>query len=128
MLTGELRKRFPCVGMDLSFAAVARVADPRCQADLGKLPFDDSRFDAVVATEVLEHIPTRADDTALDEMVRTARKWVLVTVPYCEDLEDSQLICPQCRCRFHRDYHVRSYRQADIDTLFARWPNMKHRA
>jgi SAM-dependent methyltransferase len=51
------------------------------RADLLSLPFPDASFDAVIASEVLEHIP--ADEQALAEIARVVRPGgrVAVTVP-----------------------------------------------
>ncbi|MCG8566371.1 MAG: class I SAM-dependent methyltransferase [Desulfobacterales bacterium] len=49
--------------------------------DATALPFQDAQFDAVVCSEVLEHIPD--DDTAIDELVRITKpgKILAVSVP-----------------------------------------------
>lgn len=125
MLTSRLRTRFPSVAVDLSYAALQAVPAPRCQVDVADLPFRSSGFDAVVTTEVLEHIPEKSYRAVLGEFVRVARTWILVSVPYCEDLEDAHIICPQCRCRFHKDYHIRTYSRRDMKGLFAAWPSVR---
>jgi 2-polyprenyl-3-methyl-5-hydroxy-6-metoxy-1,4-benzoquinol methylase len=43
------------------------------------LPFDDDEFDMATAIEVLEHVP--APEATVAEMVRVARRWLLVSVP-----------------------------------------------
>ena len=51
----------------------------RVRADVCHLPFEDRRFDIVIATEVLEHL---ADPRAgLRELARVARRCVVLTVP-----------------------------------------------
>jgi 2-polyprenyl-3-methyl-5-hydroxy-6-metoxy-1,4-benzoquinol methylase len=44
------------------------------------LSFADDEFDLVAATEVLEHVDH--PEAAVAEMVRVARRWVLVSVPH----------------------------------------------
>jgi ubiquinone/menaquinone biosynthesis C-methylase UbiE len=48
-------------------------------ADASALPFTDGEYDLVCALEVLEHVPD--PDRVLAEMVRVARRHVLVSVP-----------------------------------------------
>ncbi len=54
-----------------------------CQADVTSLSFDDDRFDVVTMLEVLEHIP--ATDSALHEICRVAKRFVILSVPSKED-------------------------------------------
>jgi SAM-dependent methyltransferase len=51
--------------------------------DVTSLKFDDGSFDLVTMLEVLEHIPEA--QKALDEVVRVAGRFVLVSVPSKED-------------------------------------------
>ena len=48
-------------------------------ADITHLPFKDNSFDAVVASEIIEHI--HSTDAALNEIKRLAKKYVVITVP-----------------------------------------------
>ena len=73
---------------DLSNEACARAreifnidADP---VDGTSLPYDDDSFDVVLSSEMLEHIPDYG--SAFNELLRVARKAVIVTVP-CEPPE-----------------------------------------
>jgi SAM-dependent methyltransferase len=64
----------------------ARAAD--VIADLHELPVDDGSFDAVVCTEVLEHVAEPA--RVLDELARVLRPGgsVLITVPFVGGLHE----------------------------------------
>lgn len=79
------------------------------------LPFADRAFDAVLATELLEHLPHDVFRPALAEIERVAAHAVIVTVPFRE--RRVQVVCPACGCRFHPFYHVRSFGRADLQAL-----------
>lgn len=124
-LLGNISPTVRRTGVDHSLAALRVVQVPRCQSDIYCLPFESNGFDAVLATEVIEHISANALRDSLGEVVRVPRKYNLVSVPYCEDLTRGHVVCPACRCQFHRSYHVRSFSRTDIADLFADWPSLR---
>ena len=48
-------------------------------ADITKLPFKNSSFDAVIAVEILEHL--NDIDAAISEIKRVSKNYVIITVP-----------------------------------------------
>jgi ubiquinone/menaquinone biosynthesis C-methylase UbiE len=48
----------------------------------GALPFSDAAFDVLLCQDVLEHVPAAARAALLDELVRVARRWVLLAAPF----------------------------------------------
>jgi ubiquinone/menaquinone biosynthesis C-methylase UbiE len=73
------------VGMDLESVVVEDAARSVAGASFVvgsalNLPFEDHSFDLVLATEVLEHLDQPR--AALEEMLRVARRALLVTVPH----------------------------------------------
>ena len=82
-LASAIDSRF--VGVDLELSVVKQAAETATNANFAnasayQLPFRDSSFDLVLATEMLEHLdrPLRA----VKEMCRVARRTVVVTVPH----------------------------------------------
>jgi SAM-dependent methyltransferase len=65
------------------------------QADAQQLPLAGASFDIVVAQDVLEHIANWQQ--ALEELFRVARRRVVITVPYQEQIKRQQ--CPHCGAR-----------------------------
>jgi ubiquinone/menaquinone biosynthesis C-methylase UbiE len=73
------------VGVDGRPEALARFRERNpsreaIAADLRALPFEERRFDFVLCTEVLEHLPE--PDSALRELCRVSSGHVFVTVPH----------------------------------------------
>ncbi len=124
VLTNLLEGPDLIVGTDRSFAALGFVRKPRCLSDIVCLPFVDGAFDAVLSTEVIEHMPGAVYPAALSELARVARRYVLVTVPYQERLWMREVRCPHCGASFHEHGHQRSYNAALMRELFAKVPGM----
>jgi ubiquinone/menaquinone biosynthesis C-methylase UbiE len=85
VIADQLHRRFgEVVALDLPDAGLRAdwrgYAGPRfLHASALQLPFDDDRFDVVVAAEVLEHLPD--PERGLAEMARVGRRHLVVSVP-----------------------------------------------
>jgi SAM-dependent methyltransferase len=85
VIADKLQRRFgEVVALDLPDAGLRadwRGYDgPRfLHADAHRLPFEDDRFDVVVAAEVLEHLPD--PHKGLQEMARVGRRHLVLSVP-----------------------------------------------
>ncbi len=86
-----------------------------------KMPFEDDQFDAVVMSEVMEHLDDDVLDRSLGEVVRVLRKGALFigTVPADENLADSLCVCPSCGERFHRWGHVQTFSRERLQTFLS---------
>jgi SAM-dependent methyltransferase len=104
---------------DRSATALSRVRISKTPASIDDLPFADSAFDAVTCLEVIEHLPLGIYEKALANICRIARKYVIIGVPFEEDIEADLVRCPSCTGRFNPDYHLRRYTQATLDTLLS---------
>ena len=85
-------------------------------ASVDALTFPDQSFDAVSALEVIEHLPLAQYAQGRAELVRVARRWILVSVPWREHRRN--LLCPECGCEFNPNLHLRSFRDSDFPGLF----------
>lgn len=108
-------------GVDRSKTALKWVQSPCGLSDVARLPFQDNTFDVVLSNEVIEHIPFDNYYQCLGELVRITRKYIIITVPYQENLENARVCCPKCGCYFHANYHMRNYKYHDIKNLFQAW-------
>jgi SAM-dependent methyltransferase len=118
-LRGGQRSYSRIVGLDRSIAALSYAGSMRICGSIDDLPVGRESFDMVAALEVIEHLPVPVYRRALAEVCRVARRYVLVSVPYRQDLEASLISCPACRSRFNPDYHVRSFDESTLDGLLS---------
>jgi len=86
--------------------------------DVYRLPFADCGFDAVVASEVLEHLERPSD--AVMELVRVLRPGgcVVVSTPYRERIET--VLCIHCNRKTPVNAHLHSFDESDIETMLGR--------
>lgn len=106
-------------GVDIAGEALARLPFRGLEASADALPFADGTFDLVMTTDSLEHLPDEVERGAWQEIFRTARQWVIVAVPFREELLDGLSSCHTCKCEYHVNWHQRRY---DIDDLTLRAP------
>ncbi len=104
-------------GTDRSSAALACVQGEKVQASVDALPFSGGEFDAVTCMEVLEHLPHTTFDRALNELSRVACRYILICVPFNENLRMSLTECEKCDCRFNANYHLRKFDDSTMQHL-----------
>jgi len=105
-------------GIDRSVAALKYLRVPHTQASADDLPFENGVFETVSCLEVIEHLPQVTYQRALRELTRVARNWILVGVPWRENTAADRVTCPRCFCYFNRSYHLRSFDEPAMRTLF----------
>lgn len=125
LLVERLQGNRFAVGVDRSHYALRQFSALRCQAGADSLPFADGTFDCVVCAEVIEHLPRAAYRVVLQELARVARRYILITVPFCEDLLTGHVVCPACWCRFNANYHLRSFDEVTLQTLYDGYPQIR---
>lgn len=78
--------------------------EPDIVADIRKIPLPDKSFDAVLACQVLEHIPFEDFDNALIEIKRLSSRYVVISLPYRSVFFESVLKFPFIRKIFNRSF------------------------
>jgi len=117
-VTNELAKRFPLVvGLDIARRLLEYIHSHKVQAAAEGLPFRTASFDAVVATELIEHIPVKWQRRVIREMERVCRRYLLISVPFREILEIRYAKCDACGYIFHADRHESSFDRASVEEL-----------
>ncbi len=87
------------------------------QGDVTALPFDADHFDGVLCAEVLEHIRPTLLDRACSEIVRVARRFVIVGVPYQQDTRFGRTTCAACGTRNPPWGHVNAFDERRLASL-----------
>ena len=90
------------------------------KGDVTRLQFPDASFDLVLCAEVIEHIPPSLLAQVCDELSRVASKFVLIGVPYKQDLRVGRTTCYTCGKKNPPWGHVNSF---DEDRLIKLFPN-----
>ncbi len=109
-VTERLRAENLVVGLDTSDEALAWFDGTCVVGKSESLPFADEAFDGVICTEVLEHLAEKPFRSTLAELARVAKYYLVISVPYREDLREGMTRCVRCGRRFHVDLHQRSFR------------------
>lgn len=117
--------RVSCLDPDTeSIERVRRALNLGQRAKVGfshAIPFPDSQFDAVIMTEVLEHLDKDVLRTTLSEIRRVLKPdgRFVGTVPANEILSENEVICPHCGKLFHRWGHVQSFSPQGLRDLLS---------
>jgi SAM-dependent methyltransferase len=114
-----LSDKLQVVGADRSLTALKLAHSPVVCSIAEHLPFADDSFDVVVSSELLEHLPTAQVWEVAAELQRLARKRVIVSVPYRENLRLRYVKCPHCGHLFHCYGHLQTFDLPRLRRLFA---------
>lgn len=111
-ITNRLAEKIPEVlGIDQAEAAL-EFLQPPVRAISGtseKLPLEDQCVDLVIITEVIEHLPGEVLTRTLNELQRVARKYIIIGVPFEEQLATKDIICPHDHTRFNVNGHLHRF-------------------
>lgn len=103
---------------DRSREALKYVDTQKFTSDMTSIPCPNASFDCVTCLQVIEHLPYDRYQPSLSELARVARRYIVIGVPYKEDLERDFTQCPKCQSRFNLNLHLRSYDDRTILALF----------
>jgi hypothetical protein len=88
------------------------------KGDVTCLDLPDYSFDVVLCSEVLEHIPPGLVEQACREICRVARHYVVIGVPYHQDIRLGRTTCRSCGGKNPPWGHVNSFDEARLRQLF----------
>lgn len=88
------------------------------KGDITALLFADDSFTLVFCAEVLEHIPTHLLETACRELARVAKEYLLIGVPYKQDIRVGRTTCGSCGKVSPPWGHVNTFDENRLSELF----------
>lgn len=87
------------------------------RGDVTQLHFPDDFFDCVVATEVLEHVPEI--ERACHEISRVSKKYVIIGVPYRQDIRVGRTTCLSCGRISPPWGHINAFWEGQLRSYFS---------
>lgn len=82
--------------LDLEKPSIAHPEIHCVQGDITQLNFGNNVFDLVFCAEVLEHIPSHLLQKACTEVGRVSNEYLLIGVPYQQDIRVGRTTCYSC--------------------------------
>lgn len=114
-----LAERFnKVIALDLEKPSIEHPGVQCVKGDAADLNFADKEFDLVFCAEVLEHIPSQRLMKACSELERVTRKYILIGVPFKQDLRIGRSKCSSCGKRNPPWGHVNNFDEDKLKQLF----------
>ncbi|MCX7943234.1 MAG: glycosyltransferase, partial [Deltaproteobacteria bacterium] len=111
--------KYDVTAIDISEIALNYVkVGKKLVASIDNLPFDDKSFDLVMVNDVLEHLNDDMYGNAISEIQRVSKGYIIVTLPFLENLEFNLTKCRSCDREFHVNLHKRNFSFKEISSLF----------
>lgn len=117
VITNALQNDYDIVGLDISEAALEHVTAPKIRGSITQLPFADGQFQLCMCHEVLEHLSPSDSKRAIKELKRCSSKYIMISVPYKENLRQHYAKCASCGCESHVYGHLQSYGQNTLNAM-----------
>jgi SAM-dependent methyltransferase len=109
-ITDLISSQYRVMGADFAFPTLKNIGTPTVCVDIAHLAFKANAFDIVMLTEVLEHLSDEVFRQAIEQIRRVSKKYILITVPYRENLRSGLIKCNECGTVFHIWHHHRSFK------------------
>ena len=114
----SMQQKVKVFGLDYSNLSARNFCGTGVCGSSLSLPFSDSSFDLVMCCEVLEHFSDAMFTATVAEIQRVAKKFILISVPYKEDLRRGNTKCGECGHIFNIWGHLRRFSNPFLNSLF----------
>lgn len=118
IICNALASDYEVTAIDISETALKTVNVNKLLASATDIPFADNSFDLVFSSEMLEHLSSADLVEAAHEMLRVTKKYLLISVPFQEQLSKSMVKCKVCAEVYHAYGHLHSFHESSLRALF----------
>lgn len=126
IISNYLAQSYAVTGIDISETALKEVKTSKIQCSATDIPVPEKSFDLAFSSEMLEHLNDSDLSKAVSEMQRIAKKYILVSVPYQEQLAKSFLKCDSCGRVYHAYGHLHCFSVSMLRELFPQFEQVNH--
>ena len=116
-LLNKINTKFK-IGIDFAVNPLKYVKCLTYAANVEYLPFLDNSFELVICLEVLEHLKKNKLKKTLNELFRVSSRFILISVPYDENLNLRMVKCKFCHHLFHASLHYHSFNEKSLSNIF----------
>ncbi len=109
------------IALDLEEPSISHQNIQCVKGDVTNLDFRDNSFDFVFCAEVLEHIPSPLLEEACSEISRVSKDYLLIGVPYKQDIRVGRTTCYKCGKKNPPWGHVNSFNEKRLEKLFSKF-------
>ena len=102
--------------LDIQMPTIEHEGISCVQGSVTSLPFADGSFDLALCAEVLELVP--AVEQACAELGRVSRRFLLIGVPFRQDIRLGRTTCEHCAGHSPPWGHVNSFDEKRLEALF----------
>lgn len=131
IVTNMINKEF-VLGMDFAIIPLKNVKKSAICASINSIPLKENKFNLIIMTEVLEHLSDQIYIKAIHEINRLKAKYLLITVPFKENLDADQCKCVSCGFIFNASHHYRRFSEEwyvekfpDYNVQFVKYTSLK---
>ena len=124
IVTNMIEKPF-VVGLDFAKIPLAQVKTNAIQASFVALPIKSKIFDLIILTEVLEHLDDETYIKAIEEIKRLKGNYLLITVPFNQNLELDLCKCSAYGNLFLESHHYRKFDNSWFNKEFPEYDLVK---